>query len=1217
MADRALSELISRMREADIPPSVEEMADALWLARWLPAAAADGPADRPRGPVERNTPPQGHSNGRGFRTLPPHRRGADEDAEPDSERLFAPEAGGDPGQRGLRTVQVPAAPALPEPLSLQRGLRILQRYRAPVRPVPGALDEGRTADRAAESGLVQPVMRSERRREARLLLVMDVSTSTMVWQQALDELRQVCERAGAFREVRVQYLHAGEDGWPGCSATPQGGGPLHAPEQLSDPTGRRLTLLLSDCAGPMWRSGGIHRMLYRWASTAPVAVVQPLPQRMWRRTHLPAVRGILHRREGPAGRLVFTPERQPVRPGALPVPVLALRRSSVEGWARLVAGSTGQSLTAAAGWVQPLHPPATSLVQAARELSGADRVRAFSRQASPEARRLASYLSAVPLFLPVMQLVQHAMLAGTGPDVLSEVLLGGLVRRRDTGEDGDPRTLRYDFLPGVAKELRGKLPVEEAELLFKHCSEYVERHFGRVARNFPALAAGFLRGTVDPAAVRRAEPPLDGHEEPAGLRAFAEVAGEVLRDLGSRTRGPRLRPPDPRLGTAELLERGRDALAAFEAGGLIRDLDDAVALCQQAGAVAAGPAERATAAEELANALLTRWRIRRVGDDLRDALSVLGTEPPAAPRAALLRGTVHWVLAGALKSSWLGVDDLPADLRAFAQEYADAERPGHLWAYSELLRRAADDLARVIAAPPLGERPSGGYDTLGNLRTIGSTSSTRTPHPRAGDGARPPSAPAGPPTAGPGRGGQHTGEHRARPSAPAAPSAEPRPQPRGADRQQSAGGDTGAHPRPAEAPEPRLLAAETLPTVLAFLAEWAAPLAAPAGPFRAAGPEDWYLTQLERAAVAAAARLDHPAPERGRLTRGRIRLDLARQYLGRGPVAPAGPPDEERAAEHARLAGDDFMAALREEGALPADESCRAWLDLAATIEITRPAAGAAAEGEHRPVLDAVSRALAAAGEEPALLLDCHTWSARLHRDHYEATGHPAELNLAIAAWQEATALLGRDDPGRPGILAEYGGTLNDRAELHIARGGPEAAAEDAGAAVRALATALDWTPGGDPDLANRRRLLGVAHHLRFRSQEEGLTDLYEADWIFGEAAREATAADDTALAADCWLQRGTVTMELAARLGSPHLLQRAEAGLRTAAEYAAEAGDTPRLARSRQLRGLLLERRGDTDLALAEYRSALDAAEPPLDDDIRRAVSRLTTGDTAEGDGE
>lgn len=1201
-ASQALAALIARMREAEIAPSVEEMADALWLARWLPAPERAPQTTTASGERTRRVR-QGDSDGRGISPYPlsvAAQHGEPEGtAEDDHTQLYmrpTPDDGGAP----LRRVQVPAAPALPEPLALQRGLRILQRYRAPVRPVRGrTLDEGRTADRAAESGLVQPVLRPERRREARLLLVMDVSTSTVVWQQALDELRQVCERAGAFREVQVQYLHATDDGLPGYAATPERTGALHAPEQLSDPTGRRLTLVLSDCAGPMWRSGRIQRLLYRWGATAPVAVVQPLPQRMWLRTHLPARRGLLHRREGPAGRLVFTPERGRPERDALPVPVLALRRSSVEGWARLVAGSTGQSLSAAAGWARPRHAAATAPVRAAEEVSGEDRVRAFLRQASPDARRLATYLSAVPLFLPVMQLVQHAMLAGTGPDVLSEVLLGGLLKRRE--DAADPREVRYDFLPGVAVELRKRLTADEAKLLFKHCSEYIERSFGRTARNFPALAAAFLRGAVDPATAQ-----VGGHgeagsvplpEEHAGLRAFAEVSSEVLRDLGQRTPWPLPRPPDPRLGAAELLDRGRSALRRFEAQGLIRELDEAVVLFKQADALAAQAAERDRAAEELANALLARWRVRRVGDDLREALAVVSADRVASVRGSLLRGTICWLFAGELHSSWLGLDDLPDDVRRFAREHAAGGRSGHpatAWAYCELLRRADTDLTRVVfgdaveslSTTRLRPRPRGD----------GAAAPAPTPRPQDPQGERRPRWPRWPARSAP-------------PAVPQGPADPPWPDdtPAGRDVPRTAATDPGSTlpdtvtgsatspgtargTPPPEGPDLRRLGSETLPAVRRALAESGARLARPQGPFQAPNAEEWYVTGLVRAAGAARVRLEYPDPERGHLLRGRILLDLARQYLGRGAVEGTGWIDEARAAQAGRDAGEHLMAALGRPDALPAAERCRAWLDMASAIETFR------APGDRPGIMDAVDQALAAAGDDEELCLECHVLSARLHRDRYEAAGNTADLDRAVAAWQRAAALPAEDDPRRPGILTEYGATL-------VRRGEQRNASDDIDSAVRLLRLAVDWTSEDDPELADRRRTLGIAHYLRFMAQQV-LADLYEADWILGEAAR---GAEDPGLAQDCWLQRGAVVMELADRLASPALLQRADDHLRTAVEFARESGEGTRIARARQLRGMLLERRGVPDRALHHYREALETTdEPELVAELREAITRL-----------
>lgn len=213
---------------------------------------------------------------------------------------------------------------------------------------------------------------------------MDVSTSTVAWESALEELAGICAGAGVFQDVQLRYLHPDGESGAGYAAGRVPAGPLRRAAQLGDPTGRRIILLLSDCSGPMWRSGVLQRLLYHWSATTPVAVVQPLPQRLWRRTHLPAYGGVLRRHEGPLGRLEFSaaPHGSDPRDGR-PVPVLALRRTSVEGWAGLVSGGTGQSVSTAAAWVRRDQPPSRAPVRAEAALTGQERVGAFRRTASP------------------------------------------------------------------------------------------------------------------------------------------------------------------------------------------------------------------------------------------------------------------------------------------------------------------------------------------------------------------------------------------------------------------------------------------------------------------------------------------------------------------------------------------------------------------------------------------------------------------------------------------------------------------------------------------------------------------------------------------------------------------------------------------------------------------------------------------------------------------
>ncbi|MFR9796432.1 SAV_2336 N-terminal domain-related protein [Streptomyces sp. MS06] len=1123
-ASPALTALVAHLRRAGLTPDAEALADALWLARWLPGSGVSaagggtgsrgGTAEPPRTPgavPPSPSPPEAGGE--------PHRLGG--------ARLFVPGAPGGPGARAapgaggdgaagpdageggagtgapMTSVRVPAAPALPEPLALQRGLRPLQRYHPPTRPVPRILDEEATAERAAESGIVLPVLRADRRRAARLLLVMDVSTSTVVWQQALDELRQVCARAGAFREVQVRYLHPAPDGGPGCAAGPDPAGVLYPPEQLSDPTGRRVTLVLSDCAGPMWRSGRMQRLLHRWAATGPVAVVQPLPQRMWRRTHLPARRGRLHRREGAAGSLDFRPDavgRSDTggRTGAggrpaLPVPVLALRREAVEGWARLVAGSTGRSLAAAAGWVRPDHPASGAAVRAAEDLDGAQRVRAFWRAASPEARRLAVYLSAVPLYLPVMQMVQHAMLAGSGPDVLSEVLLGGLLRRRADADD--PAAVRYGYLPQVAGELRALLAAEDADLLFKHCSHYVERHYGRTVRNFPAMARAFLRGVVAPG-VEASPAPHPGDEEPPGLRAFAEVSTEVLREFGARIPPG---PAGPGLRAAELLERGQVAFARFEREGLTRELDTAVRYLRQAiGAVGPDRVLRA-AREELAGALLARWQARAVGDDLREAWEALGDRPPVTARGRLVRGLVLFAQAREVRAAGTGFPGLSQDVRSWAA--AGEGRP----------RDRACALLLYLADTFL-------TDLL------------------AGEGS-PPAA---------------TDERRS--------------------------------------------AARTLAAVRRALAESGpGPGAVGAAPM----PETWYALQLHRAEQAADVWVALDTSAEARAARGRLLLDLARHRAGRGPV-PASELVRPLAAELAERAARELRSALLgDPSALPEPDRGPAWLDLAEAEELARPDAGAGAEA----VLHALEQGLGAAGGDPALRYECRARAAAVHRARYDATGDLDHLDRAVAAWTEAEPLLGGDDPRRPAVLAECGLALLDRADAR-------SSATDVGRAVHLLRRAVEESPAGDPALPRRRHLLGTAYFRRYGA-EPVLSYLYEADWLFDEAARDAA---DPALTARCWTDRGRTLDALHAGTGATGRLHQAIDCFSRGAAHAREVPDEELLAQCLLYRGRAREQLAQTTRVLADYREALLlTSEPDTARFLRARLDALEPGTADE----
>ncbi|MFD9079676.1 SAV_2336 N-terminal domain-related protein [Streptomyces erythrochromogenes] len=628
-------ELAALLRAAGLDPSAEELADALWLAGHI-----RGP--RPALPGARGPGPEAEPEDPAAEPVDPVR--AEADAE-DPVRLYAPgahpaaEAEGGTSEESAEEygvpVRVPGAAALPRILDVQRALRALQRHRPPAPPTRLVIDEGATADASARAlGLLIPVLRPESRREATVRLVMDASPSMAVWQDMFEELRTVCERLGAFRDVQVHYLHRRPDGTAALGRGPGPGSGLRSGDQLRDPTGRALTMVVSDCAGPLWREGAAQRLLHRWAECAPCMVVQPLPQRLWGRSWLPTERGTLARLEGAGQKLRFRPDRPapPGRPtGGIAVPVLPPSPTALGAWARLVAGLGTGPVAAEVGRVRADHPaapvPPPPAVRPPREL-----VARFRSSAAPRSVQLAVYLSAAPLTLPVMRLVQRTMLPDSEPSDLAEVLLSGLLRRSGPGPGH-----WYEFVPGVQDVLLGPLGRDEAALVLKHCSEYVRAHFGAGVRNFPALAVAQLTG-VAPAAT--APGPDDGERAPEGRlpQAFAQVSAKVVRRYlpGMPQDGRPVREPAaaPQIARAGAVRTARDRLADADADGDAgaRALHEAVAVLRRAVTAPAGPADPPEEAEtELAGALLRLWAAERDPELLAEAeRAVTGLRTAAA-----------------------------------------------------------------------------------------------------------------------------------------------------------------------------------------------------------------------------------------------------------------------------------------------------------------------------------------------------------------------------------------------------------------------------------------------------------------------------------------------------------------------------------------------------------------------------------------------------------
>jgi tetratricopeptide (TPR) repeat protein len=513
--------LVEVVRAVNRDVSVSELADAVWLLGVVyppdrhqrdPAAPAVDPAQQEVAsdpPTVPSVPPPAQP--------PPPGQIADMHL-PRHDRLLEVPA--------RVPVRSPGATALPGTLAMARALRPLRRrLRSRTSTV---LDEEATVQQAVDGDLWVPAFRPALDRWLDLAMVVDDSASMVIWHRTCAELRDLLERLGAFRDVRVWRCDTdlrGRDGQltlqPAAMLSDAAGRDVR---ELVDPARRRLVLVVSDCVGRAWQTGEMSRALRAWGAAGSVAIVQTLPQRLWEACaprFIPVRLGVRKPGAPNTEMHVQVNETDTGEARQMPVPVLELAPRWFVPWARLVSATGPEWISSTAMFAGDAvsQPPVSADRPPERE---ADELLAhFESFASTEALRLAACLASAPLSLPVIRLVQQTMLPGSRPSVLAEVFLGGLLRQRRPSPDRelDPDEVTYDFAPGVRARLLATLTRQDKVSVLARVSDYVAGRLGSPL-DFRAL----LTAAEDAADVLEQDPP------------FAEVALQVLRDLGGRYR---------------------------------------------------------------------------------------------------------------------------------------------------------------------------------------------------------------------------------------------------------------------------------------------------------------------------------------------------------------------------------------------------------------------------------------------------------------------------------------------------------------------------------------------------------------------------------------------------------------------------------------------------------------------------------------------------------
>ncbi|MQA18470.1 metallophosphoesterase [Rugamonas rivuli] len=468
-----IATLLDALLQAGLAFTSRELQDIVLLASRMDACRAqDGPAgDDARAVPERPAPAS---------TPAPRQHAPDRAETPATAAPATPAAAALEGaQTALHaavttgtvrgnTLRVPGVAPLAAPTGYRRALHPFMRRL--VTPGAGALDEEATATQAVETGVWIPVRRSARERWFNVTLLVEDSPSVDLWHEALAQLAQNFHNHSGMRSVAAYRLAVGST--PHLVAI--GSGTRHPLAVLRQGGARQLIVFATDGTSVRWRDGRLHGLLTRLAAASPVSILQLLPRHAWRYTALGAP-GIELQASWPGQPNAAMAADVPWwlddagAANALRLPALSLDLADTAHWARAMHAQGGARVP---GWLLPAPLPApdtettaaaASAAEAPAAVDPARHIASFQHMVSAQAYDLAVFLSAIdPLTVPVMRLVQRAMLPSTGTDVLAEFFVGGLLEH--SGPADVPRDERqYRFRPGLRQELAGALRLSEGQ----------------------------------------------------------------------------------------------------------------------------------------------------------------------------------------------------------------------------------------------------------------------------------------------------------------------------------------------------------------------------------------------------------------------------------------------------------------------------------------------------------------------------------------------------------------------------------------------------------------------------------------------------------------------------------------------------------------------------------------------------------------------------------
>ncbi|MFT3892779.1 MAG: SAV_2336 N-terminal domain-related protein [Anaerolineales bacterium] len=463
----------------------DEFADAAWLMMCISHAAgwqissAPFPIQPKEGSITKNQPGLPPLNSSGVPEIETI-NGSDQTKRNHHTEIGGVQEAGTSAGAHLFPVIYHKRKALP----IQRALRPIKKW-VPSKLLPPKIDEQATMNLFAEevsleretginSGfpyihVLMPVMKPSYERWLDIVLIQDTWKTMSLWHDQVDTLRRSIEQSGIFRSVSYWKLdtyeeETGEGKKYTPALSPDAKNALsfrHSHLQLTNPSGRRLIVVISDCISPIWDNweinsdhNGIGKILTDLGKRHPVAIAQMLPSQLWMYSGLRNLDLVeFFTRTAAAPNTDLDSKENIDSKQGLPLPVFTMSPETIFPWSMLISGRTSQPVR---GVFIPYSGQGKPNIRFHQDFNGKqqelDKVNKFIRSVSMDTIRLAGYLAISHFDLELIQYMHRMLMPESSADVVAELILSGILQRQVRDENGEEKAYFHFVDDGSTRE---------------------------------------------------------------------------------------------------------------------------------------------------------------------------------------------------------------------------------------------------------------------------------------------------------------------------------------------------------------------------------------------------------------------------------------------------------------------------------------------------------------------------------------------------------------------------------------------------------------------------------------------------------------------------------------------------------------------------------------------------------------------------------------------